>query len=143
MAGVFAYADDEMKKKLASQVILVVDDEPEIRALVRDVLGEAGINRIFEAQNGKEAIELIDAGFDIFSLVICDWNMPSMTGIEFLKQVRTTHPGMPFLMVTGRSDKNSVIDAKRAGVSAYIRKPFSPRQLEEKLKVLLMRGSAA
>jgi DNA-binding response OmpR family regulator len=74
---------------------------------------------------------------DMVNFIICDWNMPGITGINFLRQVRTTHPHIPFLMITGRADKNSVIEAKSVGVSAYIKKPFSPRQLEEKVRFLI------
>ncbi len=72
-------------------------------------------------------------------LVLCDWNMPGMSGLDFLRQVRSVGLEIPFLMVTGRADKESVIEAKDAGVSAYIAKPFSQTQLEAKLRILVAR----
>ncbi len=63
--------------------------------------------------------------------------MPSVTGIDFLRQIRSVFPDMPFMMITGKSDKQAVLDAKVAGVSAFIRKPFSPEQVESKLKFLV------
>ena len=127
----------ELQKKIDDLRVLIVDDQPEVRSLVREILSEAGVTRIFEAANGKEAMQFIDADFESVNLIVCDWNMPSLTGIDFLKQIRSVFPDIPFLMVTGKSDKNSVLEAKMAGVSAFIRKPFSPEQLEAKLRFLL------
>ena len=63
--------------------------------------------------------------------------MPAMTGVEFLRQLRTVDPDVPFLMITGRSDMESVVEAKASGVTGYIRKPFSALQLETKLRIIL------
>lgn len=137
MGSLLSNANKNLSKKIAGLAVLIVDDQAEIRTLVREILAESGVTRTFEVADGKAGLDFISTDFDMINFVICDWNMPGMTGIDFLRQLRTTHPDMPFLMVTGRGDKNSVMDAKIAGVSAYIRKPFSPRQLEEKVKVLL------
>lgn len=127
----------EVQKKIEDLKVLIVDDQVEVRGLIRDVLAEAGAGRTFEASNGKEAMQFIDADFESINLIICDWNMPSMNGLDFLRQIRSVFPDIPFIMVTGKSDKNSVVEAKIAGVSAFIRKPFSPEQLESKLKFLV------
>jgi CheY-like chemotaxis protein len=129
--------DSKTQKKISELKVLIVDDQPEVRTLIRDVLVEAGVTRTFEAANGREALQFIDADFEPVNFIVCDWNMPGMNGIDFLKQIRTVFPDIPFLMVTGKSDKNSVLDAKIAGVSAFIRKPFSPEQLETKLRLLV------
>lgn len=71
------------------------------------------------------------------TMVVCDWNMPNMNGIDFLKHVRKTRPDLPFLMMTARSDKESLIAAKEAGVNAFLRKPFTPAQLEAKVSNLV------
>lgn len=63
--------------------------------------------------------------------------MPKMTGVEFLRQLRTVDGDLPFLMVTGRADMESVVEAKSSGVTGYIRKPYSPVQLEAKLRILM------
>ena len=117
--------------------VLVVDDQAEIRALVREVLADSGVTQVFEAGDGKAALQFVDADFDMVNLIICDWNMPGLNGIDFLRQIRTVFPDLPFLMVSGRCDKKSVLEAKIAGVSAYIRKPFSPGQLEAKLRIMM------
>lgn len=116
--------------------ILIVDDQQDVRAMLRSMLGELGITQIFEAADGKEAMTFTDAALDMIDIVICDWNMPKLSGIELLRQMRSVTPNVPFLMITGRSDLDSVAEAKASGVSAYIRKPFSPAQLEVKLRVI-------
>ncbi len=123
--------------------ILLVEDQPEARSMLRNMLTERGITQVFEASDGKEALSFIDSAFDFVNLVICDWNMPKMTGVELLRQLRTVDPELPFLMVTGRNDLESVVEAKASGVTGYIRKPFSPVQLEEKLRVIMKKKMAA
>jgi len=123
--------------------VLLVEDQGDARALLRNMLSELGVTQTFEARDGNEALRFMDSAFDFVNLVICDWNMPKMSGVEFLRQLRTVDPNVPFLMVTGRSDMSSVIEAKSSGVSGYIRKPFSPAQLEAKLRILVQRGKKA
>jgi len=123
--------------------ILIVEDQADARAILRNMLGELGINQIFEASDGKEALQFMDAAFDYVDMIICDWNMPEMTGLELLRQLRGAHTNIPFLMITGRGDMESVMNAKNSGVNGYIRKPFSPAQLEVKLRVLMQRYEAA
>ncbi len=116
--------------------ILLVDDQPDMRSIVRGMLSDMGITQIFEASDGKEAMTFSDAAIDMIDVVICDWNMPKMTGIDLLRQMRSVLPDIPFLMLTGRGDLDSVAEAKSCGVTAYIRKPFSPANLEIKLRVI-------
>lgn len=123
--------------------VLVVEDQSDARAMLRNMLMELGITQIFEASDGREALRFMDSAFDFVNLVICDWNMPGMTGLDFLRQLRTVDPATPFLMITGRSDMHSVVEAKTAGVTGYIRKPFSPKQLEAKLRVILHKAAIA
>ncbi len=116
--------------------ILIVDDQPDMRSIVRGMLSDLGITQVFEASDGREAMSFTDAAMDMIDVVICDWNMPRMTGIDLLRQMRSVMPDMPFLMLTGRGDLDSVTEAKSSGVTAYIRKPFSPANLEVKLRVI-------
>lgn len=131
-----------MKDALSDLKILLVEDQAEARAMLRNMLMELGITQIFEASNGREALSFLDSAFDFIDVVVCDWNMPSMTGVEVLRQLRSVDPAMPFLMVTGRSDIESVSEAKSCGVTAYIRKPFSPKQLEAKLRIIMYKMAA-
>ena len=107
--------------------------------MARKMLKELGLNQVFEAPNGREAMKLLDSAGDMIDLIMCDWNMPEMTGLELLQQVRTIGLNVPFLMVTGRADMDSVMEAKGAGVTAYIAKPFSQLQLEAKLRATAAR----
>mgnify|MGYP000084124675 CR=1 FL=1 len=125
-------------KNFAGLNVLIVENQPPILGLMRDYFALAGVKKIYEAPNGQDAIALIQGGGapDI-NFILCDWNMPIMTGLEFLKLVREFNPDIPFLMMSGRGDKESIREAKEAGVSGYIPKPFNPLQLEAKLDVLL------
>ena len=123
--------------------ILIVEDQSDARTMLRHMLGEMGVTQIFEARDGNEALRFIDSAFDFVNLVICDWNMPKMSGVELLRQLRTVDPDVPFLMITGRSDMDSVVEAKGSGVSGYIRKPYSPAQLEAKLRIIAKRSHMA
>lgn len=133
-----------MTDKTLSQLrILLVEDQAESRTLLKGMLGELGITQIYEAGDGKKGLQFLDSAFDFIDIILCDWNMPSMSGIEFLRQVRSTGAEIPFMMITGRSDHNSVIEAKNFGVDGFIRKPYSPTQIEAKLRVLAQRVKAA
>jgi len=122
--------------KLQDLNILLVDDQLDVRALLREMMLEMGITQIFDAEDGQEALNFLEAADDFIDIVICDWNMPEITGVELLQQLRHADITIPFLMVTGRGDPDSVIRAKDSGVSAYIHKPFCPSQLETKLRIL-------
>ena len=120
--------------------ILIVEDQPDARALLRGMLGEMGVTQIFESKDGREALTFMDAAFDFVDLIICDWNMPGMSGLDLLRQLRTVDPNLPFLMITSRGDLDSVMAAKSANVTGYIRKPFSPAQLEAKIRIILYKA---
>lgn len=131
-----------MSEALNDVKVLLVEDQVEARAMMRNMMMEMGITQIFEAQDGREALNFLDSAFDFVDMILCDWNMPAMNGVELLRQLRTVDPSMPFLMVTGRGDMESVVEAKSSGVTAYIRKPFSPKQLEAKLRIVLHKSAA-
>ena len=133
-----------MANSMFSQIrVLLVEDQLESRMLLKGILGELGVTQVFEANDGRMGLQFIDSAFDFIDLIMCDWNMPTMTGIEFLRQVRSTGSDIPFMMITGRSDQGSVIEAKNFGVDGYIRKPYSSTQIEAKLRILSQRLKAA
>ena len=117
--------------------ILVVDDLSSMRMQLRELLGQMGFKNILEAGNGIEAMVVLDKKNVDF--VISDWNMPESDGMDLLRYVRhhDLYGKLPFLMVTGQSDKNNVIEAVRAKVSNYIVKPFTPDVLEAKVRAVL------
>ncbi len=116
--------------------MLVIDDQEDARAMMKKMLHEIGITQIFEAANGRDGLKFLDMSPDMIDIVLCDWNMPSMTGVDLLRQLRSAEPNFPFLMVTGRRDLGSVAQAKGAGVTGYILKPFSITQLEAKMRII-------
>jgi two-component system chemotaxis response regulator CheY len=113
--------------------VLVVDDFKTMRRIVRGCLKDMGFSEIDEAEDGRLALQMLQKKG--YQLIISDWNMPNMMGIDLLKAVRsdTRLKAIPFLMLTAESQKENVLEAARAGVSNYIVKPFTPEQLEEKL----------
>lgn len=118
--------------------ILVIDDFETVRVFLRRALNELGMTNILEAANGKEALDLLKqqaAQNDPVVLVFCDWNMPEMTGIELLKEVRKTAQleKTLFVMVTAESETGYLKDAVDQGVTDYIVKPFSVNTLRNKI----------
>lgn len=123
--------------------ILVVDDFPTMRRIVRNLLGELGYTNISEADDGQTALPMLQAGD--FEFLVTDWNMPGMTGIDLLKAVRADEKlaKMPVLMVTAEASKEQIVEAAQAGVSGYIIKPFTAATLAEKLERISARMQAA
>jgi len=115
--------------------ILVVDDFSTMRRIIKACLKELGFNNITEAEDGKIALDKLKNGNGIFKLVVSDWNMPNMMGIDLLRAVRSDESlkALPFVMVTAEAQKENVIEAAKAGVSNYIIKPFTADQLQIKL----------
>ena len=113
--------------------VLVVDDFPTMRRIVRNLLRQTGYESIDEAENGAEALSKMQDGN--YGLVVSDWNMPVMEGIELLKCVRADEKlkNLPFLMVTAEAEKDKIITAIKAGVDNYVVKPFTAEVLAEKI----------
>lgn len=114
--------------------VLVVDDFPTMRRIVKNLLKQLGFENIDEAENGEDALNKLKSGE--YGLVVSDWNMPVMEGIELLKNVRNDPQlkDIPFLMVTAEAEKEKVIEAIKAGVDNYVVKPFTGEVLKEKLE---------
>ncbi|MEJ5226377.1 chemotaxis response regulator CheY [Thermodesulfovibrio sp.] len=114
--------------------VLVVDDFPTMRRIVKNLLKQLGFENIDEAENGEDALRKLKGGD--YGLVVSDWNMPVMEGIDLLKNVRSDPQlkDIPFLMVTAEAEKEKVIEAIKAGVDNYIVKPFTGEVLKEKLE---------
>ena len=115
--------------------VLVVDDFATMRRIIKNILLQLGFKNIIEADDGTTAWDLLDKGEQV-DLVISDWNMPKMTGIELLKKVRSDDrfKDLPFLMVTAEAQKENIVEAVKYRVSQYIVKPFTPETLKEKLE---------
>lgn len=117
-----------------SMKILVVDDFATMRRILKNILKQIGFTDLHEADDGSTALEELKRSK--YDLIIADWNMPKMTGIELLRAVRASdeYKDIPFLMVTAEAQKQNVIEAVKAGVSNYVVKPFTADQISEKLK---------
>ena len=124
-------ADPNMK-------ILVVDDFSTMRRIVRNLLKELGFSNVQEAEDGIDALKKLRA--ETFNFVVSDWNMPNMTGIDLLREIRKdpTLKHLPVLMVTAEAKKENIIEAAQAGASGYVVKPFTSITLDEKLKKIFL-----
>jgi two-component system, chemotaxis family, chemotaxis protein CheY len=119
--------------------ILIVDDMPTIVDLLKIQLKALGYKNISEAYDGEEALNYIVQNTTVRSpidLIISDWNMPKMTGLDLLKRIRMSPEWSktPFILLTSESERDQVTEAVLAGVTNYIVKPFTSKLLEEKLK---------
>ena len=114
--------------------VLVVDDFATMRRIVKGVLKQLGFIDIIEAVDGDVALKALQK--EKVGLIVSDWNMPNMSGLDLLKAVREDDDlkGIPFLMVTAEAQKQNVLDAVQAGVSNYVVKPFTAEQISEKLE---------
>ncbi|MFA5826634.1 MAG: chemotaxis response regulator CheY [Gallionellaceae bacterium] len=121
-------ADPNMK-------ILVVDDFSTMRRIVRNLLKELGFANVSEAEDGVDALNKLRSEGN-FEFVVSDWNMPNMTGIELLRNIRADAAlkHLPVLMVTAEAKRENIIEAAQAGASGYVVKPFTAATLDEKLK---------
>lgn len=128
--------------------ILIADDMPTIRELVKNQLRAMGLKNTIEASDGELALAAVikaaDGG-DPIKLIISDWNMPNLTGLEFLKQIRANarFAKTPFILLTSETERDQVTEAILAGVNQYIVKPFSPKSFEDKLKAVWTKMKAA
>lgn len=114
--------------------VLVVDDFATMRRIIKGVLKQLGFSNIVEAEDGDVALEELKK--DEYGLILADWNMPNMSGLELLKAVRSDKnlQRIPFIMVTAEGQKDNILEAVKAGVSNYVIKPFTPETINEKLK---------
>jgi len=117
--------------------VLIVDDFATMRRILKNILKQLGFKNLVEADDGTSAWEILQG--QSIDLIISDWNMPKMTGLELLKKVRASdnHKRTPFLMVTAEAQKQNVIEAVQAGVSNYVVKPFTAEAISDKLEKIL------
>ena len=118
------------------QRAMVVDDSRAIRLILTRTLAEFGYD-VCQAANGKEALAVLEGHQDV-SLVLVDWNMPEMNGLEFVKNVRADdrYSQMKLMMVTTETQVEQMITALEAGANEYVMKPFTKEVIEGKLRVL-------
>lgn len=122
---------------------LIVDDFSTMRRIVKNLLHDLGYTNVTEADDGKTALPMLQAGN--FDFLITDWNMPGMPGIELLKAVRADAKlaKLPVLMLTAEAKREQIIEAAQAGVNGYVIKPFTAATLKEKLDKIFATLAAA
>ena len=124
--------------------VMIVADFSTMRRIIKNLLSDLGFNNTVEAEDGHSALAVLRQ--DAVELVITDWNMPGMSGIELLRAIRADAKfrALPVLMVTAEAKSEQIIEAAQAGVNGYIIKPFTAQTLEEKLgKVFERLGASA
>jgi two-component system chemotaxis response regulator CheY len=119
---------------------LVVDDFSTMRRIIKNLLHDLGYPNVTEADDGKTALPMLQAGG--FDFLISDWNMPGMSGLDLIKAVRSDAKlaKMPVLMLTAEAKREQIIEAAQAGVNGYVIKPFTAETLKEKLDKILGTG---
>jgi two-component system chemotaxis response regulator CheY len=119
--------------------ILIVDDYKTMLRIVRGLLQQLGFRNVEEATDGSSAMTMITQRPHAYGLVISDWNMQPMTGLDLLKQVRANPQtaGLPFIMITAEARTENVVAARQAGVNNYIIKPFTQQVLKQKISAVL------
>ncbi len=116
--------------------ILVVDDAPMIRRILKNLLKEMGFTNVEEAEDGMVALQKLRS--QKFDFVITDWNMPNLTGIELVQEIRKDPnlKHLPIMMVTAEAKKENIILALKSGVNNYIVKPFTPENVKAKIEAI-------
>ncbi len=117
--------------------VLVVDDYALTRDMVKSILRQLGFVNILAAEDGAMALQLLRE--EKVGLIICDWNMPRMSGLALLREVRGDEKlkAVPFLMLTAEAYRENIVEAVKAGVTDYIVKPFTSQVLAEKIESVL------
>ncbi len=116
-------------------VVLIAEDNPNLRKVIANVVKKIGYSNILEAEDGVQAWHHIENGK--VGLVLTDWSMPGMTGLDLLKKIRGTKGpigNLPILMITAADTKDQIVTAGKEGVDAYIIKPFSVKTIQDKIQ---------
>lgn len=118
---------------------MIADDMQMMRRLLKTALVKVGLHDITEAVNGEELLQKLEE--TRFDIIICDWEMPRLTGIDALRHIRSseTHKHIPFIMVTAVAEAAQVREAIEAGINDYIVKPIKPDQFAEKVRKILVK----
>jgi two-component system chemotaxis response regulator CheY len=116
--------------------VLIVDDSQIMRKIITGVLKKLNVNEILEAVNGQEAVDMLVGKTDV-GLVMMDWNMPTMTGIDAVRKIRANGSKVPIIMCTTEGEKDKVLEALKAGANDYLVKPFNPKDIQAKLEKFL------
>jgi len=120
--------------------ILVADDSALMRHVLVKILNEAGVESVVQATNGNEAVQKVEE--EAPNLVLMDWVMPNMTGIDAVKKIRASGNKVPIIMCTTEGEQNRIVDAIKAGANNFVVKPFDPKIIITKIKETLAKVSS-
>ncbi len=123
--------------KASSMTVLIVDDQQSMRGICKFILNQLGFKTVIEAKSGRDALTKLESAS--VDLIISDWNMDDVDGLTLLKVIRK-HPKttkMPFIMATGRGDKEQVKEAIACGVNNYVIKPFDAGTMKKKIEAVI------
>lgn len=128
---------------MSEATLLIVDDSGVMRKVLKHHLSQIGYSNVVEAVNGAEALKKLSE--KKVDLIICDWNMPEMNGLQFLHAVKSqqTYQNIPLIMVTTVTTQDEVVTALEAGARTYITKPFTKDDLKAKVDSVLEAGSSS
>ena len=115
--------------------VLVADDSGLMRHVLVKILTEAGVESVVQATNGNEAVQKVED--EAPDLVLMDWVMPNMTGLDAVKKIRASGNNVPIIMCTTEGEQNRIVDAIKAGANNFVVKPFDPKVIMEKVKETL------
>jgi len=120
------------------KAILLVDDMPTMRKVLQSILRQMGFTIFLEGKDGVEAMEMLQIRYESIGLVIVDWNMPNMSGIQMWRAMKKDEKfkHIKFIMVSSENDKNHIVTALKEGVHNYILKPFEPRTVKKRIESL-------
>jgi CheY-like chemotaxis protein len=136
----FGRSDLDGSSPLDNLSVLVIEDDESMRTLIGRMLSRLNV-RVVVKEDGPTGLQALEHPDHPVDLIICDWNMPGMSGMEVFERVHALHPQLPFLMLTGRADLESVVAAKKAGIAGYIVKPISLQELKTKLSFLARKSA--
>lgn len=131
--------DEKSENDISGLRVLLVEDTGPMADLIVAMLVEINVHLVQIAVNGEIALDLFKQDPASFDMIISDWRMPKMTGLELLKEVRALDPAIPFLMLTVRTANDAIMDAKDADVTAYITKPFKAQAFQAMIGSLFKR----
>lgn len=130
----FGFSDARKDSQVTELKALIVEDDAPIATMIKAVLGQIGITKVTISGDGKQAVKMVQVAATPYDLVICDWSMPNMDGMEFLEWFRERHPKTPFVMLTAKTGALEFNQAKRKGADYFLMKPLLPEDLLLRLK---------
>lgn len=122
--------------------VLVIDDDPDARGLLCRTLARHRVGSVVPAKSVQDSLRLVQASTNEINLILCDWNLPGVSGLDFCRMIKTQKPNLPIVMVTGRSDFQSIRQARAIGVEGYLVKPVAPDELLQKISAVADRARA-